>query len=88
MYSSVLEVFCGINYVCVVDGKIMIFEEMGWRRWVFVLLCEYFMNFKEFVFVFELLDKVGDGGEVKVLYNWFFCSLILKKELNYVINFF
>ena len=86
LHSSALEVLRGTNYACAADGKIMTPEETGWRRRVFVSLCEYFMNSKEFAFVFELLDKAGDGGEVKALYNRLLRSLISKKELNHVTN--
>lgn len=86
-HSSALEVLRSTNYALPVDGTILTPEEAEWRRSVFHALCQHFISSKEFHFVSELLDKVGDsevfgGGEIRTLYNAVLRGLIKNSQID------
>lgn len=87
VYSSALEVFRGTNYALPAVGTIMTSVEAEWRRGVFRTLCQHFISTKEFHFVSELLDKVGDieafgSVEIKALYNALLRGLIKSNQID------
>ncbi|KAJ7389899.1 testis- and ovary-specific PAZ domain-containing protein 1 [Desmophyllum pertusum] len=87
LYSSALEVLRGTNYALPAVGTFLTSEEAEWRRSVLQTLCGHFMSSKEFDFIYELLDKIGDievfgSGELKALYNGFLRALMQNKHVN------